>query len=357
MWAGMLHLVFGNWLIGVGEGLLLSRLFSLPKTKTSTAMILANYLSAWIGGFLVCGVAVDKLPLDLNNGWMWFWILVLVTYVMTLFFEWPFVAWCLRRNENWFWQSLRGSFFVQSASYVLLFGWYWLASGTSLYTQMKVVAPADLSLPESVLVYFIAPGDGCVWKRPLSGGSGQKVRNLDSKGHNDRLFIHANVLDTNHWDLVARLDASERPDVRFIEVLTNLSVVTAPDRRSNPEGTWFNFGRVQTLGCATNSDWSFWAGFWSMEGLRASRKSTREQVKFSYETPFGSWTVRNAVHLPTDKVLFQLGHDQICAIDPESRKVALLWHGRGPVPVIFETNSTKADEPAVGHALPQFITP
>ncbi len=54
----------------------------------------------------------------------------------------------------------------------------------------------------------------------------------------------------------------------------------------------------------------------------------------AYETPFGAWPVRNAVHLPSDKVLFQLGDDQICGFDPVNRRVALLWRGRGAVPVI-----------------------
>ena len=68
-------------------------------------------------------------------------------------------------------------------------------------------------------------------------------------------------------------------------------------------------------------------------------KATRTRVHYSYETPFGAWTVRNAVQLPSNKLVFQLGHDQICAFDPQSRKVALLWHGRGPVPVIDKTEA------------------
>src|SRR5262245_60705590 len=64
MWAGMLHLAFGNLLIGIGEGYLLSRWFSVPERR-GAIMILANYFSAWVGGFVVCGVIVDALPLDL----------------------------------------------------------------------------------------------------------------------------------------------------------------------------------------------------------------------------------------------------------------------------------------------------
>jgi len=144
---------------------------------------------------------------------------------------------------------------------------------------------------------------------------------------------------------VARLDGSNRSGARFVDVLTNLLVDAAPDWRSThtdpPEydGTWFSFGEVQGLGSATNSQWEFWAGFWPVEGLRASHKITGERVRFSYETPFGAWMVRNAAALPSDKVLFQLGDDQICAFDPVTRRVALLWHGRGPVPVIESANA------------------
>ena len=344
MWATALHLLFGNALIGLGEGILLARLFSLPKVKSVTAMILANYLSAWLGVLFIESAIVDALPMDLNNGWMWFWIMVAATYCMTLLLEWPFIALCFRGTQDWFRRSVRASLVVQSVSYILLFGWYSMASDTSLYTRMNVVASADLSLPESVLVYFISPSDGDVYKRQLTAGSEQKIFDLHSTNLNDRLFIRPNTTDSNRWDLVARLEAEVRSNPQFVDVLTNMMVEAAPDWDSihnDPpryEGTWSNFGEVQRLGRATNSHWKFRTGFWGMDGLRASNKTTGESMRFSYETPFGRWYVRNAVHLPSDKVLFQLGRDQICAFDPVRRRVGLLWKGRGPVPVIEKAN-------------------
>jgi hypothetical protein len=215
-----------------------------------------------------------------------------------------------------------------------------MASGTSLYTKMHVVAPEDLSLPESVLVYFIASSDGNVYRRGLAGGEEQRIFELHSTDDNDRLFVRPSAKDTNRWDLMARLETGDRRNPRFVEVLTNSLMMAAPDWRSthtyppNYEGTSFSFGQVQGLGSATNSQWEFRTGFWPVDGLRASPKGTDKQLHFSYETPFGAWKVRNAVHLPTDKVLFQLGENQICGFDPIKRRVALLWHGRGPVPVI-----------------------
>jgi hypothetical protein len=307
-------------------------------------MIPANYTSAWVGGLFIHGAIVRALPMDLNNGWRWFWFMVIATYCMTLILEWPFVAWCFRGTKDWLKRSLWASLVVQSASYVLLFGWYWTASGTSLYTDMKIVAPANISLPGSVLVYFIAPADGNVYQRSLAGGGEKKIYELHSTDNDDRLFVRPSTSDTNRWDLVARLETTDRRDPRFVEVLTNLLVEAAPDWRSTHteppqyEGTWFNFGEVPDLGSAVNGQWKFESGFWPVEGLRASNKATSERVRFSYETPFGAWTVRNAVHLPADKVLFQLGDDQVCVFDPVNRRVALLWHGRGPVPIIDKAN-------------------
>ncbi len=357
MWAGMLHMIFGNAFIGVGEGILLAWLFSLPKAKSVGVMVVANYASAWLGGLFLRGAIVHALPMDLTNGWRWFWIMVVVTYCMTLVLEWPFVAWCFRGCQDWFRSSLKASLVVQSASYVLLFGWYWMASGTSLYTKMQIVQASDLSLPESVLVYFIAPKDGNVYSRPLTGVEGRLVYNLRSTNPNDRLFVRPGAPDTNAWDLVARLETKDYRKPELVTILTNMQVEAAPDWRSTHtdppryEGTWFSFGEAQPLGSATNGQWKFWTGFWPIEGLRATRKGTDETVRFSYETPFGAWTVRNAVQLPSDKALFQLGDDQICAFDPASRRVALLWHGRGPVPVIAKSK-LKPDRTTVSFAEP-----
>ncbi len=337
MWAAALHLLFGNALIGLGEGLLLARIFSAPQWTCALVMTLANYVSAWLG-FLF--LQRDLVPMDLTNAWLWFWIMVVATYVMTLVLEWPFVAWCLRRTQGWFRRSLRASLVVQSASYVLLFGWYWMASEASLYTKMDVVEAAALSLPESVLVYYIDPADGDVYSRRLAGGTEHKAFELDSTGRNDRLFVRASTADADCWDLVARLQNQDDRVPRFVVVATNMHVEAPPDvrgTRTDPpdhEGTWLNFGPARQLGTAGRGQWEFWAGFWPLEGLQATHTPTGEQVRFSYETPFAAWAIRNLVHLPADKALFQLGNDQICAFDPATRRVALLWRGRGPVPVI-----------------------
>jgi len=329
MWTTSLHLLFGNAIIGVCEGVLLAWLFSLPERKCIATMVVANYASAWLGVLSIQGKIMRALPMDLTNEWMWFWIMVAATYCMTLLLEWPFIARCFRGTQDWFRRSVRASLVVQSVSYILLFGWYWLASDTSLYTRMDVVASADLSLPESVLVYFISPADGNVYKRQLTDGSKQKIFELNSTNISDRLVVRPSTTDSNRWDLVARFYAERSRDEHFVDVQTNMMVEAA---------TVDDYYVVYSLGSATNGHWKFWTSVGLKEGLWASNKTTGESVRFSYETFFGMWYVRNAVQLPSDKVLFQLGWDQICAFDPVRRRVGLLWKGRGPVPVIEKTH-------------------
>ncbi len=283
--------------------------------------------------------------MDLYNGWRWFWTLVVVTYLVTLALEWPFVALCFRGSPDWFKRSLKGNLLVQTASYLVLFGWYWSASGTSLYTKMNVVAPEEMPLPDSVLVYYISDKEGDVVVRPLASKQAQTVFNLKSSNKDDRLFVRKEALGSNCWDLAALLTEDGRVDPKTVEIQKCFARQAALDEKASPEhpeqGTWSNFGDVPRLGDTQTNRWEFYSGFWAVEGLRGSNRQKGTSVGFSVETPFLAWTVRNATQLPTDQVIFQLGDNQICIFDPESKKVALLARGRGPVVVLAEKNGQR----------------
>ncbi|HXC98524.1 MAG TPA: hypothetical protein VN048_04220 [Verrucomicrobiae bacterium] len=345
MWAGLFHLAIGNALIGLFEAALLVKFFSLRKGRTLWLLIAANYFSAWIGGWLVCGPLVRMLKLDLNNAWLWFWILVVVTYLMTLVLEWPFVALSFRGSKDWFKRSLKGNLLVQSASYLLIFGWYWMAGNASLYTQTHLVSPEDISLPKSVLVYFISDQTGDVYVRNLSPRETHKVFDLKSTNEDDRLFVRQEEGTTNCWDLEARIGEVGSRDPKLVMLkgcFAHQAILDEHVRYSSEEpGTWFNFGMVPKLGDAGTNPPEFYTGFWAAEGLHSSYGQKEPIVHLAFETPFVQWTVRNATQLPTDEVIFQLGEDQICIFDPASKKVALLEHGRGPVVALAEKNDAK----------------
>jgi hypothetical protein len=347
MWASMFHLVFGNLIIGIFEGNLLAKFFGISKRKCIWLLILANYFSAWLGGFFIAKAMAKTLPMTLHSAWSSLWSMVLVTYVLTILLEYPFVAISFWGKPSWLRKSLLGSLLVQTVSYTILFGWYWIASGTSLYTKTDVVELSSISLPEKVLVYFISADDGDVYTGHLRDVQWQNVFDLNSSRRNDRLFVRPSDEDSNSWDLVARLETSQRRKPNLITVQEKFAVIAAPSRRSQNtdppqyEGSWFNFGHVPKLGNAESSPWKFWSGFWPIEGLRGEDDNSGNRVSFSLETPFVAWSVRNATHLPTDKVLLQLGKDQICVYDPEKKQIALLARGRGPIAVMEKKNSNQ----------------
>ncbi len=340
MWAGMFHLAIGNLFIGALEGWLLVRLFAVPGKRPFATMIGANYFSAWVGGLFLNAAIVRYLPMDLNNGWLWFWLMAGVTYCITLLLELPFVYLLVRSEPGAFKRSLKSSLAVQSISYILLFGWYGVAGETSLFTRANVVAPGTMALPDGVVVYFISAADGSVYRRELNGNRETRVFDLKSSDLNDRLLVRPCQGTSNRWDLVARLETEDHRNPTIIPVLTNKIFEVALEwpvqtHQERPyRSTWSNHGQVPVIGGATNRPLSYWAGFWEASGLRVYDRASKSHERFAFETPFGAWAVRNAVQLTNDHVIFQLGRDQVCAFNPRTRSVALLFHGRGPVPVL-----------------------
>jgi hypothetical protein len=333
MWAGILHLVLGNLFIGIIEGVILANVFNLNIWLCILVMIPANYFSAWFGDLFLNAEISRVLPFELYTAWHWIWAMVVFTYLMTLVLEWPFVFFCFRKSPDRLKRSLWGNLLVQSASYILLFSWYAIASGTTLYTQTHVVAISDVNFSKRGLLYFISQTNGTVCVLDLSSSQTQKIASLGKVDSDDRLVMQASTNNPRHWDL---LETSRK----FV-ICSNLPVETAVyatnsyDRNTTIiRGTWMNCGEAPKLGNASTSDWKFRTGFWPIEGLRGTNEKTGESIYLALETPFVAWIARNATQLSDDSVVFQLGEDQICLFEPASKKLCLLARGQGPVVVL-----------------------
>lgn len=341
MWAGLLHMWVGNAVIGVAEGLLLALCFNLRGRRCVPLMIMANYTSAWIGWVGLVALS-DKLNWNLYNAWRQFWWLVGAAYVLTLLLEWPFVAGCFWRQANWLKRSIRASLIVQTLSYLLLFGWYWGASGTSLYTELRVVSPAEMQLPAGARLFFIGSKDGRLYEMDLDSKRTRIVGEVVSTNRDDRLLFRAVPTNTQHaelclhrgweWYDVPRLETLARP---FWS--TNVWAETQDDWRRN---LWMSFGRAAVLRSATNSGVVFWTGFWAREGLKAWNAKEGVRFRAAWETPFSRWMVRAATHLPGDQVIFQLGEDQICLLDAPTRRIARIAEGRSPVVALKDAEAS-----------------
>jgi hypothetical protein len=336
MWAGIIHLVIGNALIGLLEGAILASIFKLNYLKCVLVMVAANYFSSWGGGVFLDNLITGHLSLDLYNAWFWFWTMVAVTFLLTLILEWPFVFFCFRKSPHRFKRSFWGNLLINSASYLLLFGWYWGASGTGIYRNMHVVQPSQMTMPTNAIVFYISSTNGDVYALNLQTRNQEKIYALKSTNTDDRLLVRPSKREMNSWDIYA--------SSKLVLIQSNLNVTAKQAQRDqnddansmpqSPNGTWFNFGETPKLGAAENSGWTFETGFWPIEGLRGKNPKTGESIYFSLETPFVAWNVRNGTHLPGDYVIFQLGENQICILEATTKKIAMLDKGYGPIVIL-----------------------
>jgi hypothetical protein len=342
MWAGMLHLVFGNFLIGIGEGLVLAWVFKLRKIACVALMIAANYASAWIGLYWLDQRVVRSIHLELYNAWHWVWIMAGISYLVTLVIEWPFVVWCFLKEPRWIRRSVLGCLLVQTISYLVLFWWYWGASGKSLYTKGNIVALSDFDLPPGVSMYSIGRDDGDVHEFDFDTRATRQFAQLGSTNWEDRLAVWPANANAGPYAVVARIETADVKSPTIREILGGLTagqVAVEAGRGGELQPASFNFGAVPRLGGATNTGWDVWTGFWPVEGLFARDSSGKLQLHIAFETPFAAWSIRNATQLASNHIVFQLGEDQVCILEPSSRKVARLVFGRGPVVVLKKARS------------------
>jgi hypothetical protein len=78
------------------------------------------------------------------------------------------------------------------------------------------------------------------------------------------------------------------------------------------------------------SGWQFYFG-WMAGRLDGVNEKKGRSLDVSLDTPFLKWPVRCPTQLASGQVVFQLGGNQICIVDPNERKIALLAKGRWPV--------------------------
>lgn len=336
MWAGMLHLLFGNALIGVGEGFGVAYLLKAKKKICIPVMIAANYFSAWVGGAFLSPLLISKINLDLYNAWRWFWVMVGVTYLFTLFLEYLFVFLCARKSGASQKRILFANLVVQSASYAVIFGWYWLASGKSLYTDARLASPAEIALPADIKVLFISPSDGNVYELNPASMATTQLAALNSANKNDRLFTRDSTEQKKSVDVFVRLETDDRknPDIKKVALVSGDGPITYHSTKEPKEepGTWFSMGSGKLKGLE-NSAWEFRAGFWPIEGLSAENKATGDRIHLALETPYIAWNARNVTEVSDGVAIFQLGDNQICAFNAKDHKLALLARGRGPTVV------------------------
>jgi len=342
MWLGCSRLLFVNILLGIGEGVLIARIFKIDRKKTTRVMILANYFSMLVGEIWLLNIAEPLKSAVLGKQPLYRAPALLVgtliaAFLLTVVLEWPFCLWAFKKECCKFRKSPRASLVAQTASYTVLVLLYIPASGLSLYTRVDIDRSLSLrGIPEG-WVYFVSPDDGNIYRTRLNGSSQEKIVDTKPGKDSERAALFAWPSGkAGYWDLWFQAGRDQRE--LLLEKFATKAARPIHDRYgriftedsnepANPHtAPWL----VADLRDPANRNWKVVTGFWPIEGLRAENKETRESVWVALETPFLWWQTCYATVLPGDRVVYQLG-DQVVLLDLNLRKIGLIALGRGPV--------------------------
>jgi len=372
----MFHLVFFNTIIGVGESVLLCLMFRTILPRFLLAMLAANYASAYVGKWFIESPYCVNFTGDLTieNLVPVFWKMVYVLFFITLIVEFPFFVAVLYKRKWLIPKAVATTLIIHCISYYLLFHFYGGTHRINMVTECEVVTVDQMQTDQKYDLYYISADGKKVMKSDLNGMNRETIVELDEGDFPDRLFacpkctekvenreygVFERPCSDSDYDLFIfirkgkeRLE-TPREERLLIENFTSQSSIEMGwlgEYRGGWDGTWhkesetvMNYGRASEVDC--DSKWEYWVGYWPDDGIRGAelkedhppddntfnKYKEGSHFRFFIETPIAQWKARNAAHISGDYAVFQLGKDQICILQPQEKKIALITRGFGPV--------------------------
>lgn len=338
MWQRWLHLLLGNAVIGVIEGVLLARLLRLPPILTPFLLVVANYVSATVaavafGVFETTGVVeLFWRPWLFDYQW-WFASALVLSVVASVVIEWATVAPFVPSLES----TARRTVFSFIAVN-LMTGATCIAAPFLLISEIRLAGVAEITRDRSWIpaegfwIYYLdAENDALMRMRPDGGESGVVMRISVEPA-------------TTMWVSARREDAEDTgPFPMYIGVEDSESYATesgvVADRESAfVRDSWDDGVPFLNLAPAADLRGPDHGSEWTMEsadngGVKVFGPGHRYSITFT--TALATWKGRNPSILPGDIGIFELG-GQICALDLSGRRLTRIGFGHAPV-VIRET--------------------
>jgi len=373
-----IHLVFLTWIIGLGEGLLLCAFFRAWKIhpwrkRIFISMIAGNITSALLGMLFIKSRYAAQIMGDvtIENLIPAFWTMVYVTFVLTMIIEFPFFLTALYGRKWLIPKTVAATIFVHCISYSLLFFFYLGEDSMNMVTELEVVPASTFEMKEDYNLYYISPDGKNVLRSDLAGKETEVIATLDMDGIPDRLCACPRKVieeikegaEKGHQKPIPLSYLQNESDLYVLMYVNGAYKTNILFENFSPssalkiwdgeyEGWWDaptedDYWRFRSFGDAER--WEFSSIFWaqllvfrvgqghqpytSEKRQSGFTKESERSTGTSYwvHTPFVQWPVRNGTHIAGDYGVFLLGKDQICIMDPEKKRIALIARGFGPV--------------------------
>jgi len=324
---GMLHLFFGNLWLGIIEGTLLALLFRTPWIRAIPIMIVANYVSAWIGILFVLPHTPELYAATQSYTGTLFLAFALA-FVGTVLLEWPFALAAFYGKPQWLKRGAVGNLAVQAATALFLVPFYLYAiANEAMLPEVREVALNDIPLPEGLILFFVGREDGAVHRlRPFEAP--EKVSELPAHERIYELSLEPLPDREQERCLIAKVyKENERPENKVL--LQSVQARAFPQAVSlefEHEGESYTESYAPALGEAWDSDWVFenWHNFESV--VRVHRES---RARFPYQVAgrlLGTMGPYNVVQLPMEQALCSMSGG-IYVLDTQAKQMARIADG------------------------------
>ena len=343
----LMLLIAGNALIGLFEGLLISKVFNAPVWRCIVLLILANYASMWFGA-AIFGIAEAPRPVPdhlfaepLNHV---SWIVPLcavIALMVSLLLEWPFCFLAMAPGAGRLRKSILASLIAQATSYTCL-GPFYLSGTNTLNRDVKVVRSMELDPSiRMARVWFINPWDGDVYSIRIDGS--ERTKQLESDLHGNRDVLGIEPLqgrdDGPPWNLVASALGEDRNRIVAGSIVGRAEPFMSSFKDEQPWPTrilGFTLGYEGAADFRPKDQRAWRIKPRSNSGLAVANAATKESYQVTFDTVFSSWRGGSVTVLPGNTAVIEFG-DQICLLDMPKRTIKFLVRGKGPVVVIPES--------------------
>ena len=169
-------------------------------------------------------------------------------------------------------------------------------------TNVDNISIKQLEIPKQYTLYYISTEGKSIYSYNFDNKQTSKLMNIDSTHNDDRLFVRKN--QTAKYDLYLHLHSSIKQNIKEILIKKDFSTLAGLEPKiaykesSLSNSSHFNFGLVPKL--TKNSIWQYKTDFWSTNGIEGTNTINDKTFKFSLDTPFISWRIRNATHIDKD---------------------------------------------------------
>lgn len=342
IWIILFHLVVVNVLLGLGEATILKLAFG-AKARAFVLLIVANFVSMLAGLHFLSSFFHDTFmsaEITLHNAMGYIVAAWVVTFAVTAVLEWPFCWLSLPKRPRRVAVALGASLVVNIASYAVLLPLYSYTHGWGVMGQVRPDQSVLATTPAGMCVYYLSPETGGLWRASLDGRDCRKVLVIGNRGPRDRLFARPAASGRGYDLWMGGYD--EKSQEILIPSFAAQVGRPAPSHgwghgapatgpRQNEPDIPREFGPSAMMPDIGPGDWDVWTGHdRGTSGLVAINKRTNEQIFAAMATPFLYWQARNATLVSASQVVYQLGR-QIVLLDLETRKIALIAMGEGPV--------------------------